>query len=507
VTSPAPIRDALRPTWAFVAVVVVLALAVRTPGYLHELFDPDEAAIASQAISLREGGTLYVDAIDRKPPLPPFLFELSFRLTGSTDLRPLHLVAALGLAGSALVLGLDARRRHGARAGWWAALVTVGGAVAFFPVDAQSANYAHLALFPGAVAVVWARRGTVPASAVAGVALGVAVLSRQSWIAGVVPGLAAAWLAGGRTVAEPVAARLARGLAFVVAMVATVAAAGLAVPFDEFWAWTFSETGGYVLSEVDVGPTLGRFAATVAIFVGFHLTLVAAGFLAGRDRIRDWSAWRTDLDLWLWVAAGCAAVLAGFRFFGHYWLQVLPPAVVLVAPRLADLRGRMARFALAGVAVPAALAVAFAFTPDTFRTLPDPEPLAAFVDTHTDPGDTVFVWGNFPEVHWRGDRPPGGALVHSDFITGRSGGREPGPETLDEATDGASAALFRSFRRHPPRLVLDTSTAAIRDYDAYPLTRFTAIHRWVQEHYELTTTIDGVEVWTRLGDEPTEPSP
>ena len=113
-TSPAPIRDALRPTWAFVVVVVVLALAVRTPGYVHELFDPDEAAIASQAISLREGGTLYVDAIDRKPPLPPFLFEASFRLTGSTDLRPLHLVAALGLAGSALVLGLDARRRHGA---------------------------------------------------------------------------------------------------------------------------------------------------------------------------------------------------------------------------------------------------------------------------------------------------------------------------------------------------------------------------------------------------------
>lgn len=284
--------------------------------------------------------------------------------------------------------------------------------------------------------------------------------------------------------------------AFVVALAATVAAAGLVVPFDEFWAWTFSETGGYVLSGVDVGPMLGRFAATVAIFVVFHLTLVVAGILAGRDRIRDWSGWRTDLDLWLWVGAGCAAVLAGFRFFGHYWLQVLPPAVVLAAPRLDALRGRTARLAAAGVAVPAALAVAFAFTPDTFRTLPDPEPLATFVGSHTDPGDTVLVWGNFPEVHWRGDRPPGGALVHSDFITGRSGGRDPGPETLDEATEGAPAALFRAFRRHPPRLVLDTSSAAIRDYDAYPLARFTAIHRWVQEHYEHTATIDGVEIWT-----------
>lgn len=497
----ARLRGLLRPTWAFVVVLVGLAMAVRTPGYVHELFDPDEAAIASQAISMRDGGTLYVDAIDRKPPLPAFVYETSFRLMGSTDLRPLHLVAALGLAGAALVVGLDARRRHGIRAGWWAGVLMVGGAVAFFPVDAQAANYAHLALFPGAVAVVWARRGTVPASAVAGMALGVAVLTRQSWIAGIVPGVAASWWAGGAAAetgsgdGRDLTGGLARAVIFLAATAAAVAAAGLWVPFGEFWAWTFSETGGYVLSEVEVGSTVGRFAATVAIFVAFHLTLVVSGVLAGRDRIRTWSDWRVDIDLWLWVFAGCAGVLAGFRFFGHYWLQVLAPAVMLVAPRLAHLRGSSARLALAGVAVPAAVAVAFAFTPDTFRTLPDPEPLAAYVDAHTNPGDTVFLWGNFPEVHWSGDRPPGGALVHSDFITGRSGGREPGPETLDEATDGASTALFRSFRRNLPRLVIDTSTAGIRDYDAYPMTRFSAIRRWVEENYEMTTTIGGTEIW------------
>jgi hypothetical protein len=491
------LRRALRPTWVFVAVLVVLAVAARVPSYAHQLFDPDEAAIASQAIVVRDGGTLYVDAIDRKPPLPPYLYAAVFSLTGSTDLRPLHGVAALGLAGAAVVLGLDARRRHGVRAGWWAGLLTVGGAVAFFPVDAQAANYAHLALFPGAVAVVWARRGSVPASALAGAALGVAVLSRQSWIAGVVPGVAAAWWAGGRAAAEPVRGRLARVGAFAGATAATVAAAGLVVPFDAFWTWTFAESGGYVLSEVAPGSTLGRFAATVAIFVAFHLTLVAAGVLAGRDRLRAWSGWRTDLDLWLWVAAGCAAVVAGFRFFGHYWLQVLPPAVALAAPRLAALRGRQARLALAGVAVPSAVAVAFAFTPATFRTLPDVEPLVAHVRAHTEPGDTVLVWGNLPEVHWRADRAPGGALVHSDFLTGRSGGREPGIDTLDDATDGALDAFLASLRRDPPALVLDTSPAAIRDYDAYPLSRFPVIERWLEEHYVHTATVDDVAVWTR----------
>ena len=233
-TASVRVRELLRPTWVFLAVVVALALVVRTPGYVHQLFDPDEAAIASQAITIRDGGTLYVDAIDRKPPLPPFVYEASFRLTGSTDLRPLHLVAALGLAGAALVLGLDARRRHGARAGWWAALLTVGGAVAFFPVDAQAANYAHLALFPGAVAVVWARRGTVPASALAGAALGVAVLSRQSWIAGIVAGLAASWWADRGSTLDPGPAtlRVLRVATFLGATAVTVASLPCAL-----WWW------------------------------------------------------------------------------------------------------------------------------------------------------------------------------------------------------------------------------------------------------------------------------
>lgn len=507
----ASLRSALRPTWAFVAATIALSLLVRVPSYLHELFDPDEAAIASQAISLREGGTLYIDAIDRKPPLPPFIYRLSFLATGSNDLRPLHVVAAIGLAGAALVLGLDARRRHGHRAGWWAALLTVGGAVAFFPVDAQSANYAHLALFPGAVAVVWARRGTVTASAGAGLALGVAVLCRQSWIAGIIPGVVAAWWpsplrTGGSPSADTTlgvegsdrSRSILRSAVFAATTAASIAAAGLIVPFSDFWSWTFSGTGGYVLSEVAIGPTLGRFGATVGLFVLFHLTLVVAALIAGRDRWLDREGWRDDIDLWLWLGAGCAAVVAGFRFFGHYWLQVLPPAVVLAAPVLVGVSGNLRRWALAGVAVPSGLAVLFALTPATFRDLPDPDPISEYVAAHTLPGEAVLVWGNFPEVHWTSDRLPGGGLVHSDFVTGRSGGRDASAATIDEATPGAVDALMRAARRNPPRLVLDTSVVGLRDYDAYPLRNFPRMYRFVTENYELTTSIDGIDVWTRV---------
>jgi hypothetical protein len=286
-------------------------------------------------------------------------------------------------------------------------------------------------------------------------------------------------------------------LLFAIGVVATVAAVGLVAPFGRFWAWTFSENDSYLLADVGVAVTVGRIAATTGVFAAFHITLVVAGFAAGRDRVRNWSQWRTDIDLWLWVAAGFVAVLAGFRFFGHQWLQVIPPVVVLAAPRLAALRGAPARWAAAGIVVPTALTVAFALTPSTFRTDPDSRALVAYVTAHTEPGETVFVWGNFPEIHWRSGRPPGGGLVHSDFISGWSTGRDPGSATLDDATDGALDALFRSFERNPPRLVLDTSPAGVRYYDAYPLADFPAIHDWVVANYEFTTTMDGVDVWTR----------
>ena len=62
--------------------------------------------------------------------------------------------------------------------------------------------------------------------------------------------------------------------------------------------------------------------------------------------------------------------------------------------------------------------------------------------------------------------------MHTDFVTGRSGGREDPAVTLELATPGALEIMMDDLHANPPELVLDTSTAADLGYANYPLSLF-----------------------------------
>src|SRR5436309_10144952 len=244
--------------WLGLGVVVVGALLAHLPGYLHQLFDSDEAAIATAGMVVQRGGTLYHDAIDRKPPIPAFVYAGSFLTTASRDLRPLHMVAAVCLAAAAVVLAYGARRAGGAAAGWWAAGLLIAGAIALQPTDAQAATFAHLALLPGCGALVTARTGTRRSAIAAGILVGVATLTRQTWIVGVIPAAYAAWWYGRR--------RPDSVLLVLVGTAGTIAMVAFVVPFSAFWHWTFGGNGS-VLALGESQNVGGRGGLALDLFV------------------------------------------------------------------------------------------------------------------------------------------------------------------------------------------------------------------------------------------------
>ena len=84
--------------------LTALSLALHAPGFVVRLFNSDEASLASMAMVLNRGGTLYHTTADRKPPIVPYVYAFVFRLTGSLDIRYVRVAGAVAVGLTAALL-------------------------------------------------------------------------------------------------------------------------------------------------------------------------------------------------------------------------------------------------------------------------------------------------------------------------------------------------------------------------------------------------------------------
>ena len=96
-------------------VLLALTFVLRLPAFFVPVFNSDETFLATQAHVIEEGGQLYEEATDRKPPLVPYIYAGTFAFFGTTALWSVRLVAMLAVALTALLLAVEARRRWGPR--------------------------------------------------------------------------------------------------------------------------------------------------------------------------------------------------------------------------------------------------------------------------------------------------------------------------------------------------------------------------------------------------------
>ena len=422
------------------------------------------------AHAMSVGDRLYTGTVDRKPPVLLWLTQGTFAVTGSHDLRWLRCVTFLVVVATAIVLAREIHRRHPDVPVALGASVFLLAVAAFPPEDAQAAGFELVLLLPFTLAFVDAAAGR---SVRSGVWVGLAGLCKQT---GVLAAPAVAW-------------SLYRSRGWRAVVVAGAVAVGvLAAPMalydpHEYVRWVLTSNDAY-LSLDSVGSVAGRALAIGALLGASQLGLIAAGVVAARRGL-------VAVDAWLWLGGALVGAVLGLRFFGHYFLPVVPPLVLIAAPALTG-AWRHRPVALGLVAAAAVVWVALAFVPDRVNPAQPYERPAARIAALTQPGERIFVWGQVSQLYWASDRVPAARFPHVGFITGITGGRSD-EVPYEHPVAGALDDLRTDFATHPPVLVADAAALVDRG-GRYPLAT-SPIAAFVRDRYCIVDTVEGVDLW------------
>src|ERR1022692_4682419 len=289
----------------FFAALFAVTLALRLC-HVNILWADEDYHLAAGMQTL-DGKLLYRDLWYDKPPLAAMVYAAMGALPG----WPLRLFDALFVLAASIVTWRFARDLWGRREAFIAA-----GLTAFFLNFDLPAAVIPIApdmflLLPHIVAVHCAWKGK-PLQA--GLWCGVTFLFQAKGLFVLAACALLAWRA---------LPALAAGFAIPNALaLAGLAAVGALPPyFQQVWEWS----AAYARSSSELHPWLNGLRRT-ADWLGFHtaLALGAAAF---------WWENRKRGNYWLagWLVLSFAGVTLGARFFPRYFLQILPPMVLLAS--------------------------------------------------------------------------------------------------------------------------------------------------------------------------------
>ncbi|MET8471296.1 glycosyltransferase family 39 protein [Streptomyces sp. NPDC006422] len=453
--------------------LTALACATHAPSFARPLWNPDEGYLAVQARMLAHGGSLYETVVDRKPPLVPWLYESVFALFGSDSLTPVRVCALAAHVLTAVFLASLARRRWGDRAGRTAGALYLLLSIGLNPEDTQAATF-EVFMLPWTAAAMWcADRGRWTWC---GMAVAAAFLTKQTGGAMLLPAL---WLCCRSPRPRTAALKL------LTAAAVPIVATALATTPTGFLFWTVTGSGAYASISGSELHVLVRGLTNAAI-----LAAACAGVLPPILRVLRIA--RTGCgDLWLWLASSTAAVIFGFHFFGHYYLQLVPPLALLATLALHVLPREHLRRSVAATACGAALFATWGFLAPR-SDLTHAQRVASAVTARTAPDDRVLIWGMHPETYWLANRPPSTRFLTAGLLTNYSGGRDGGRVGERYGVPGSWPTFHSDLRTRPPSMIVDDSRG-----EAYGPGRVASLRR-ILDGYDEVARVDGAVVYERV---------
>jgi 4-amino-4-deoxy-L-arabinose transferase-like glycosyltransferase len=493
------------------AALFVLNLLLRVFYLRFDFVNGDEGVRALTAVRLLEGARLYADVVTDKPPGTTFFYAAVFSLFGRS-MAAVHVAAAVWNFATAALACMTAARLYGRRTGLWAALMMVFFSTTYLTQDMMAANTELLMALPYTASFYFyvVARGpyfsgqthrsgfhSIAAFAGAGALTGLATLFKQVGVFNLgffafyeffsafsERGENESFLLRAARAARRAAGRLLPiGAGFVAVLALFALWLVMSGSLSAFWRNAVVLNLFYISSvprdlwlKFMVGRTLG--------YISFNAALWALAVRVGTGAFRRSNGNRADLAVTLWCAASLAAVFAGGRFFGHYFIQVLPALCILAArgARLLEERlrapfgSRKARIAAGALA---ALTL-FSFVRFHQRTAilafeavtgartrwsqawgmsvreREAEAVSRYVSGQLSRGEPLYIWEYALDVYWLTGCRPASRYMSPYYITGKFPDAAPDPANPGESFwREARAHLIEDLKRTRPRMILD----------------------------------------------------
>jgi len=456
------------------------------------------SVVANQIV---DGGRPYIDAVERKPPLLFWTYAAVFKIAGKYNWKALHIVALLWTLCAMAGLYVLGRELFDRNTGLIAALL-----YSVFQPWWTWKNLAFDSEMLMNLPVIWAwaiafGRGSSrlrPELFAAGALLGLAFLLKHPAAVAAVPLgvyllLPSYRRSRGFTPTNSIVQATTLTLGFFATLgVVTIVLWKQGILHDAFY-WTIADHDvPHVFWQKGIVNTL--------IFFGTCLPLLIGAIIACLHKSEIWMgkmAERTAL-LGLLVASAIGAA-AGARFYPHYYVQVIPPLALLAAPYYARLWSGTIQpphwFLQPGVIYAWLALTIIAFSFKHWMGLAPrrvPSETGQYLLAHSDPADSIFVWGQREDIYLDAHRRPACRYITTFPLTGYVfGGPIPGLDTRSRILPGAWSSLEQDFTTHPPTYIVDVQPDPRSAH--YPVKDFPILAKLLTERYQpVAHTAEGV---------------
>lgn len=496
----------------FFLFLLLSSFFLRISSLYYTFLDIDESQFAGFAHVLMDGGLPYRDSLDTKPPLIYLFYTICFFIFGTYSMWGVHLVTILWSLAVSIVLYKIAKENGYEKSGFFAALFYTIFSTAFIP-KLIAANITSIMVLPLVLSVYfWLRGGRqlqLKDDFIAGVFVGIAFLFKYQ--AGIQLAVFFLFLIpifkfqkGEKQITVYRYLSLMGGfLSPIVLTAGIIFTLGI---WNDFIQWSFLGSFKYI----QAGRETIHFFENLALRGGaFVLSTFLIWYLSAKAIIifkKNPSPYPFLLIIWFGLTL--IPVCIGGRFYGHYFIQILPPLCLMAGIAATELTSKR-HFKIVGTLI---LIPAFFFwmiridQKTIYQMFPDDQlfeqkAIGEWIQENTDEKDTMFVWGFATAIYFHAQRKPVSRFLWTDLLVGKVPGSEKSNEPFFDTSTYASSlaweALWEDFAKNPPTYFVDTQPANIHNYGKYPVIQYPQLFRYVQKNYRFWKNVGGCLIYKK----------